>query len=42
VIEGIETEEQKELLKNENILLLAQGYYFSKPLNKMDFEKLYL
>ena len=39
VAEGIETEDQVELLKKLNCRI-AQGYYFSKPLNSEDFDAL--
>ena len=37
IVEGVETEEQFEYIKNigGNII---QGYYFSKPISKDDFE----
>ncbi len=38
VFEGVETEEQKNFLK-ENNCDLVQGYYYSKPLVQEDFEK---
>ena len=38
VAEGVETEEQVKKLKELGIDLL-QGYYYSKPLEKVDFEK---
>jgi len=37
IAEGIECEEQAELLRNENCHE-AQGYYFSKPLPVSEFE----
>ncbi|MCR5401449.1 MAG: EAL domain-containing protein, partial [Treponema sp.] len=37
VFEGVETEEQKNFLK-ENNCDLVQGYYYSKPLTQKDFE----
>lgn len=39
VAEGIETEEQVEILKNSDCDY-AQGYYFSRPIPKEDFRKL--
>ena len=36
--EGVETEKQKEYLKNIGCDLI-QGYFYSKPLNKEEFEK---
>lgn len=39
VAEGVEYEEQYTLLKNLGCNLI-QGYYFSKPLSKYDFEKM--
>lgn len=41
VAEGIETEEQKQLLKDIKCDF-GQGYYFSKPIQSTDFEKLFL
>lgn len=38
VAEGVETEKQVEILKDLGVNLL-QGYYFSKPLKKIEFEK---
>ncbi len=38
VAEGVETNEQVQILKNLEVDLL-QGYYFSKPLEKTEFEK---
>ena len=38
VVEGVETNEQVQILKNLEVDLL-QGYYFSKPLEKTEFEK---
>ena len=38
VAEGVETEKQVEILKDLEVNLL-QGYYFSKPLKKIEFEK---
>lgn len=38
IIEGVETREQIELLKDINCLL-AQGFYFDKPLPKAQFEE---
>lgn len=37
VAEGVETQNQLEVLK-DNDCLVAQGYYFDKPLPKVDFE----
>lgn len=37
IAEGVESEAQKHFLLNEQCLL-GQGYLFSKPLNKKDFE----
>lgn len=46
VVEGIETHEQIEILKNLNCgISIVQGYYFSKPLprdNFIDYYKLHL
>lgn len=39
VFEGIETKEQLEFLKGFGCRF-AQGYYFYKPLNKIDLKKL--
>ena len=36
VVEGVETKEQFEYLKNLGVTFV-QGYYFSKPLNEKDF-----
>ena len=41
IAEGVETKEQINYLKSISCDLY-QGYYFSKPLNTKDFEKLYL
>ena len=38
IVEGVETEEHVEMLK-ENCCYLAQGFYFDKPLPKDVFEK---
>ena len=38
VVEGVETKEQLELLRN-NKCYLAQGFYYDKPLPVEDFEK---
>ena len=38
VAEGVETEKQVEILKDLGVNLL-QGYYYSKPLEKIEFEK---
>ena len=38
VAEGVETEEQVKEITNLNVDLI-QGYYFSKPLEKTEFEK---
>ena len=40
VAEGVETKEQFEFLKHNNCDII-QGYYFSKPLSKNDFEDYY-
>jgi len=40
VAEGVETEEQFQILKNEQCAIF-QGFYFSKPLPKREFEKFY-
>ncbi len=37
IAEGVETEAQKQFLLNEHCIL-GQGYLYSKPLNKKDFE----
>ena len=42
IIEGIENEKQKEILFNLNNNLVYQGYYFSKPIPKEEFEIEYL
>lgn len=39
LVEGVESEEQYEFLKENNCNTI-QGYYFSKPLDKNSFEKL--
>ena len=39
LVEGVETKEQKEMLKKLGVDYL-QGYYFSKPIPKNDFVKL--
>jgi EAL domain-containing protein (putative c-di-GMP-specific phosphodiesterase class I) len=41
VAEGVETREQLELLK-ELGCELVQGYYFSRPLQAVDFEAAYI
>ena len=38
VAEGVETEEQVKEITDLNVDLI-QGYYFSKPLEKTEFEK---
>jgi diguanylate cyclase (GGDEF)-like protein len=38
IAEGVETEEQLQYLKNKDVDEI-QGYYFSKPLPSLDFEK---
>ena len=38
IVEGVETEEQIELLKNNNCCL-AQGFYFDRPLPPDVFEE---
>lgn len=38
VVEGIETQEQIDILKNSDFDVV-QGYYYSKPLPKAEFEK---
>ncbi len=38
IVEGVETAEQVELLKESNCFL-AQGYYFDKPLPVQVFEE---
>lgn len=38
IVEGVETREDVRILK-ENGCFFAQGYYFSKPIPKADFEK---
>ncbi len=40
-VEGIETEEQFNALKDINIRMI-QGYYFDRPMRQEDFEKKYL
>lgn len=40
IAEGVETKDQVEFLINNNCNI-AQGYYFSKPLNKHDYFSLY-
>jgi len=40
VAEGVETEEQYEFLRH-NACDMIQGFYFSKPLNKEDFESFF-
>lgn len=42
VVEGIEYEEQKMLLRDLDPKLAYQGYLFSKPLEVMEFEERYL
>lgn len=39
LVEGVETKEQKEMLKKMEVDYLL-GYYFSKPIPKNDFVKL--
>ena len=41
VFEGIETEEQAEFLRNSKCKI-GQGYYFSRPLERSDYERLLL
>jgi EAL domain-containing protein (putative c-di-GMP-specific phosphodiesterase class I) len=38
IVEGVETKEQVEKLK-VNDCILAQGYFYDKPLMKNEFEK---
>ncbi|MCR5106864.1 MAG: EAL domain-containing protein [Lachnospiraceae bacterium] len=40
-VEGIETEEQKEILSDMNVRMI-QGFYFDKPMRKSDFEDKYV
>lgn len=40
-IEGVESEEQYQLLKNMKISMI-QGYYFGEPMKGKDFEKKYI
>lgn len=40
VAEGIETQEQSNMLKNFGCDIV-QGYYYSRPISKRDFERLY-
>ncbi len=40
VVEGVETQQNIDLMR-EFGCTVAQGYYYSKPLGRMDFEKLY-
>ena len=40
-VEGVETEEQLEILKNSKIRLI-QGFYFGKPMSAEAFERKYL
>lgn len=40
VVEGVETKEQLEFVKKIGCDVI-QGYYYSKPLNKVDFEKFF-
>ncbi len=39
VAEGVETEEQKDILRDANCDVI-QGYYYSKPISIVEFEKL--
>ena len=39
VVEGVETKEQVEVLKDAGCRV-AQGYYYSRPVNVSVFEKL--
>jgi len=41
IVEGVETEVQKDFLRNAGVDVF-QGYYFSMPINVEDFEKRYL
>lgn len=41
VAEGVETEDQFQILKNKQCEIF-QGFYFSKPLPKKEFEKFYI
>ena len=38
IVEGVETKEQVEFIRKLNCDVI-QGYYYSKPLNKEDFEE---
>lgn len=40
IAEGVETEEQRQLLKSLNCVK-AQGYYYSKPISVKEFEEYY-
>ena len=40
-VEGIETEEQYRVLENMKVRMV-QGYYFDKPMPKIDFERKYV
>ena len=40
IAEGVESAEQVQFLKEKNALV-AQGYYFNKPLSVSDLERFY-
>lgn len=41
VCEGVETQEQVEFLLTQSNVELIQGYFYDRPLNKVDFQKKY-
>lgn len=41
IAEGVETEEQRKMLRNLGCAF-AQGYYYSKPISRAEFDRRYL
>jgi len=39
VAEGVETSQQAQFLKQQNLDIIQQGYYYSRPMPASEFEK---